>query len=96
MNINYRYRAQELIYILENSDSEAVAYSAEFRDQVEQIRPMPKGEVWIEVGDAPARISRFLTKRSPLKAMAPRSILSATQTISFLFIPAAPPACPRA
>jgi 3-oxocholest-4-en-26-oate---CoA ligase len=52
VNINYRYRAQELIYILENSDSEAVVYAAEFRDRIEEIRSqVPRVKLWIEVGD---------------------------------------------
>ena len=55
VNINYRYRAQELTYILEHSDSEAVVYSAEFRDRVEEIRGQcPSVKLWIEVGEAPA------------------------------------------
>lgn len=56
VNVNYRYRAQELIYILDNSDSEAVVYDSDFREQIEQIRERcPLVKLWIEVGEgAPA------------------------------------------
>ena len=52
-NVNYRYVEEELFYLLDNADSEAVAYDAEFRPQVEQLRPrLPRVRLWLEVGDA--------------------------------------------
>jgi 3-oxocholest-4-en-26-oate---CoA ligase len=52
VNVNYRYRERELLYIFDNSDTEVVVYSAEFRDRVEQIRDQcPKVKAWVEVGD---------------------------------------------
>lgn len=55
VNINYRYRAQELAYILDNSDAGVVAYATEFRPLVEAVRETcPRVSHWIEVGDDPA------------------------------------------
>ena len=52
ININYRYREQELHYILDNSDAVALVYAAEFRDQVAELRPnLPKLTQYIEVSD---------------------------------------------
>jgi fatty-acyl-CoA synthase len=59
VNVNYRYKAAELLYILENSDSEVVVYGAEFRAQVDAVRDSAPGvRVWLEVGDDVAPPSR--------------------------------------
>jgi fatty-acyl-CoA synthase len=53
-NVNYRYREDELHYILDNADAEAVFYDAEFRDRVDALRPrLPGVKAWIEVGTGP-------------------------------------------
>ena len=50
VNVNYRYTPEEVWYIFDNSDAQAVVYASEFRDAVEQIRPrLPKVQSWIEV-----------------------------------------------
>jgi len=50
VNVNYRYTPEEVWYIFDNSDAQAVVYSSEFRDAVAEIRPrLPKVETWIEV-----------------------------------------------
>ena len=50
VNVNYRYTPQEVWYIFDNSDAEAVVYASEFRDAVAEIRPrLPKVKTWIEV-----------------------------------------------
>ena len=38
ININYRYREEELIYLLENSDSEALVFQDSYADRIENIR----------------------------------------------------------
>jgi len=49
-NINYRYNAQEVGYIVDNSDATVVVYNAEFRDRVAQIRQdLTKVRLFIEV-----------------------------------------------
>lgn len=57
VNVNYRYRPDEVCYILDNSDAQTLIYATEFRECVEQIRDrLPKLETCIEVteGSAPA------------------------------------------
>ena len=52
VNVNYRYVADEVHYIFDNSDATIVVYGKEFRDNIEQLRPrLPKVKQWIEVGD---------------------------------------------
>ncbi len=51
-NVNYRYKADEVRYILENSDAVALIYGFEFRETVEQIRSqLPHIKTFIEVSD---------------------------------------------
>ena len=52
VNVNYRYVADEVHYIFDNSDAAVVVYGKEFRDNVEILRPrLPNVKLWIEVGD---------------------------------------------
>jgi len=51
VNVNYRYVADEVHYIFDNSDATVVVYGSEFRDNIEQLRHrLPKVTQWIEVG----------------------------------------------
>lgn len=51
VNINYRYKPEEVRYILDNSDARALIYGSEFRDTVAQIRDrLPQIRTYIEVG----------------------------------------------
>ena len=53
INVNYRYQANELIYLLDNSDSEAVFYQGCYADQVKKIKnDLPKVKVWIQLEDS--------------------------------------------
>jgi 3-oxocholest-4-en-26-oate---CoA ligase len=56
INVNYRYRAEELRYLLDNADVEALVYQQSFAEDVERVRgSLPKLRLRIEVsGDAPA------------------------------------------
>lgn len=50
VNINYRYTAEEVWYIFDNSDAQTVVYASEFRDIIAEIRPrLPKVKTWVEV-----------------------------------------------
>ncbi len=50
-NVNYRYVADELFHVLDNSDAEAVVYGAPFREHVEALLPrLDKVRVFLEVG----------------------------------------------
>jgi 3-oxocholest-4-en-26-oate---CoA ligase len=56
VNVNYRYKPDEVRYILDNSDAQTLVYHREFRDAVAQIHnQLPKVETFVEVGEgAPA------------------------------------------
>lgn len=55
VNVNYRYVAHELTYLLDNSDAAVVIYAAEFAPQVAEIRSqLPKVKHWVEVDDGSA------------------------------------------
>ena len=52
VNINYRYKPEEVQYILDNSDAQTLIYASEFRDAVAEIRDsLPNIKTYIEVGD---------------------------------------------
>ncbi len=52
VNVIYRYREAELLYLLDNSDSTVVVYEASFADNVAKIRDrLPGVREWIEVAD---------------------------------------------
>ena len=52
VNVNYRYREDELVYLLDNSDATAVVYETEFADRVAKVRDrLPKVKEWIEIAD---------------------------------------------
>ncbi|HET7335583.1 MAG TPA: acyl-CoA synthetase [Rhizomicrobium sp.] len=52
VNVNYRYKPDEVRYILDNSDATVLIYGSEFRDCVAQIRDaLPKIKNYIEVNE---------------------------------------------
>lgn len=52
INVNYRYLEDELIYLLDNSDSEVLVFHRKFADRVAQIRDrLPKVREYIQVDD---------------------------------------------
>lgn len=52
INVNYRYRADELVYLLDNADAEAVFFQAEFRERIEAIRDrLPRVKLYVQVDD---------------------------------------------
>ncbi|MDE2356678.1 MAG: acyl-CoA synthetase [Alphaproteobacteria bacterium] len=52
VNVNYRYTPEEVHYIFDNSDAQAVVYGAEFRENIEAIRGrLDKAATFIEVGE---------------------------------------------
>ena len=60
INVNYRYQAKELIYILDNSDSEAVFFQGCYSDQVKLIaKDLPKVKTWIQIEDSKAELVDF-------------------------------------
>ena len=52
INVNYRYVEEELIYLLDNSDAEAVFYHACYSSRINEIaKSLPNVKAWIEVPD---------------------------------------------
>src|SRR3546814_19787932 len=51
VNINYRYRPEEVFYIFDDSDSEAIFYSAEFSDCIVELKDRSEarrvGKEWV-------------------------------------------------
>lgn len=53
VNVNYRYVADELAYILDDSDATVLVYGAALRDCVAQVREGASGvRTFVEIGDA--------------------------------------------
>src|ERR1700722_20414712 len=60
VNVNYRYGTDELEYLIDNSDAEAVFFDAEFADNVAVIRAkLPKVRIWASVGGRVAGCESF-------------------------------------
>ncbi len=52
VNVNYLYVNNELFHVLDNSDSQAVVYNAEFGEQVKTLAPrLPGVSLYLSVGD---------------------------------------------
>lgn len=51
VNVNYRYGPDELFYLFDNSDSEAIFFDAAFADNIRQLLPrLPRVKLWASVG----------------------------------------------
>tara|TARA_B110000503_G_scaffold89886_1_gene135998 strand:- start:5059 stop:6693 length:1635 start_codon:yes stop_codon:yes gene_type:complete len=52
INVNYRYKADELLYLLDNSDCEALFYQACYGEEINKIKnSLPNIKAWIEIPD---------------------------------------------
>jgi acyl-CoA synthetase (AMP-forming)/AMP-acid ligase II len=52
INVNYRYKADELVYLLDNSDAEAVVFQASYAMRIWEVRDrLPKVKLYIQVDD---------------------------------------------
>ncbi len=55
-NVNYRYLEDELVYLLDNSDAEALLFHGSLGDRVAKVRDRaPKVKLWIQVDDGSPR-----------------------------------------
>lgn len=51
VNVNYRYLDDELVYIIDNSDSTTVFFDVEFAAEVERVRArLPRVVAWVQIG----------------------------------------------
>ena len=57
INVNYRYKADELIYLLDNADAEALVYQSCYAARIWEIQArLPKVRCYIEVADGTENI----------------------------------------
>ncbi|HEX5065678.1 MAG TPA: acyl-CoA synthetase [Myxococcota bacterium] len=74
VNVNYRYREDELHYLFDNADATVVVYEASFAPLVAALRPrLPRVREWIELDDGTAG-NAFALPYEPIAA-APSSRL---------------------
>jgi acyl-CoA synthetase (AMP-forming)/AMP-acid ligase II len=60
VNVNYRYKAEELLYIFENSDARIVVYGSEFAPVIADIRSrLPGVTTWLQVQIDDTPLPRF-------------------------------------
>ena len=60
IKVNYRYKEEELIYLLDNSDSEAVFFQSCYAKQIELIKDkLPKIKLYIQVDDGSGDVLSF-------------------------------------
>ncbi|MGA1682078.1 MAG: AMP-binding protein, partial [Ilumatobacteraceae bacterium] len=65
VNVNYRYKAPEIVHVLTDSGSTALVYHAAFREVVDEVRAhMPELKVLIEVGDETPAIGAVAYERA--------------------------------
>jgi len=51
-NVNYRYRQEELLYLLQNAQTKGIVYHARFAPLLEEIRTqLPEIKLWLQVDD---------------------------------------------
>jgi acyl-CoA synthetase (AMP-forming)/AMP-acid ligase II len=72
VNVNYRYGPEELVYLFDNADTEAVVFHAGFAEMVEKIRPrLPGVKTWIAVAEPGHPVSAGAEDYDSIVAQAP-------------------------
>ena len=73
VNVNYRYLEDELVYLLDNSDAEALFFHSSLGDRVAKVRDRaPLVKLWIEVDDGgehhefAARFEDLIAEHEPM------------------------------
>ena len=62
INTNYRYGAEEIIYLFDNADAEAVVFHGVFAEMIDGIRDrLPKVKKWYMVADSVTSIPAWAT-----------------------------------
>jgi len=52
INVNYRYKSEELTYLLDNADAEAVVFQSTYAMRIWEIREkLPRVKLWLQVDD---------------------------------------------
>jgi acyl-CoA synthetase (AMP-forming)/AMP-acid ligase II len=69
VNTNYRYGAEELVYLWDNADCAAVMFHATFSDLVDEVRPrVPGVRHWVWVDDGTAACPSWATDLATITA----------------------------
>jgi acyl-CoA synthetase (AMP-forming)/AMP-acid ligase II len=72
VNTNYRYAADELVYLWDNADAEAVVFHGAFTPQVQAIRDrVPRVRCWLWVDDGTSECPAWATPYEDAAAAAP-------------------------
>ena len=72
VNVNYRYVEDELIYLLDNSDAEALVYHSSLGETVAAIRDrVPKVKLFVEVDDGGAHVDGVTNYEALLSSTEP-------------------------
>ena len=100
VNVNYRYLDEELWYLLDNADAEALVFHASLGDRVARVVDrLPKLRLLVEVDDGGDRAGRPRAvpyEEVDRRARADGAHRRDPRTTSTCSTPAAPPACRRA
>ncbi|TMA58318.1 MAG: acyl-CoA synthetase [Deltaproteobacteria bacterium] len=68
VNVNFRYLADELQYIIDNADAKFVVFAGEFADRLDALRPrLPKVQTYLQVDDG-TPFAPFAEAYEPLAA----------------------------
>ena len=61
VNVNYRYKDDELLHILKDSGARLVSFDEEFADMIERLQPQAdRVDLWLQAGGSPSnRIESF-------------------------------------
>ncbi len=86
INVNYRYTTEEVLYLLEDSDAEAVIFDQTFATVARRCREeLPKVKVWIEVTDGDVVLPGALHYESAIEAAAPLERMERSADDIYLF-----------
>jgi len=72
VNTNYRYGAEEIIYLFDNADAEAVVFHAGFAELLERIKDrLPKVKAWVAVAEPGHPVPAWAADYDQIVAKAP-------------------------
>ena len=71
-NTNYRYGPEEVMYLFDNADAEAIVFHAGFTDIIEKVRPrLPRVKTWIAVAEPGHPVPDFAADYDAIVAQTP-------------------------
>ena len=81
VNINYRYLDDELLYLLENSDSEVLIFHSSLGERVQRVMPrIPGVKLWVQVDDGGESVPGAVDYEELLAAHAPAPRIKREET----------------